>query len=131
MRELTAPFVDNSNRRQASFQTPVRLPITPLQTTASTLLTVLDGLEFWIVHLWVANTTGGAVSYTLHFVPSGGSPAAANMAVSARSLAANSSEIVEVAVNHRLRPGESIRALCGTNNAINMGGWGYYIQGEG
>lgn len=131
MSELNAPFFEQSNRRQASLQTPITLAITPLQTTASTLLTVKAGFDFIIRHLWVVNTTGGAITYTLHFVPASGSPATANMAVAAKSLSANTSELVTVAVNHRLRPGESIQALCGTNNAINMGGWGHYIQGEG
>lgn len=131
MKELNAPFIEQSNRRQASFQSPIRLAITPLQTTASTLLTVKTGFDFIVRHLWVANTTGGAVTYTLHFVPAAGSPATANMAIAARSLGANASEVVAVAVGHRLLPGESIRALCATNSAINMGGWGHYIQGEG
>jgi len=128
--KIGAPFTEQQTRRQGSLQSAVMLPLTALQTTASTLLTVRDGVDLWLNHLWVANTTGGAVTYTLYFVPPSGSPATANAAVFARSLPANTPELVEVAINHRLGPGSTIQALCSSNNAINMGGWGYFIQGE-
>lgn len=109
---------------------PKPLAITPLQTTASIIYTADPVADFWIVHLWVANTTGGAVTYSLHFVPPSGSVAVANAAVLSRSLAANTSEVVDVAVNHRIPAGSTIRALCGVNNAVNLGGWGYDFFGE-
>jgi hypothetical protein len=127
---LGAPFQEQASRRQASNKSAVPIPVTPLPATSTTILTVPASLDFWITHLWVANTTGAAVNYTVHFVPSGGSASNANMAVYSRALAAATSEIIEVAINHRLTGGSSIVASASSASAINIGGWGYLISGE-
>ena len=128
--KLGAPFTEQQARRQNSLQSAVALPITPLGSTTTTIFTVTTGFDFWIVHLWVANVTGGALTYTVYFVPSGGSAATGNIAVASKSLAANTSEVIDVAVNHRLKAGDRIIAVCSSANGINLGGWGYLVQGE-
>jgi hypothetical protein len=109
---------------------PKPIAVTPLGTTASVIYTADAVADFWIVHLWVTNTTGSAVTYTVHFVPPSGTAAVGNRAVSAKSLAANTSEVIDVAVNHRIAAGSTVQALCSSANAVNIGGWGYDFFGE-
>lgn len=128
--KLGAPFTEQQTRRQNSLQSAYAIPVTPLESTNTTIFTVTTGFDFRIEHLWVANTTGGALNYTVHFVPSGGVANTSNIAVASKTLAANTSEVIAVAVNHRMKSGDTIVALCSAANGINLSGWGYLIQGE-
>ena len=103
---------------------PKPIPITPLETTASIIYTADPVADFLIEHLWATNVTSGSLTYTLHIVPPSGSPSLANRIVSAKSLGANTSELVTVAINHRIPPSHTLRALCSSSGGINLGGWG-------
>lgn len=115
---------------RAQLRLPKPFIITPLQTTVSTVYTADAVADFLIEHMWVSNITGGALTYTIYFVPPSNSASTINAAVVGKSLAANTSELVTVAVNHRIPAGSTIQALCSSNNGINLGGWGSDIFGE-
>ena len=115
---------------RAQLRLPKPFTITPLQTTASIIYTADPVADFLIEHMFATNTTSGAVTYTIHIVPASGSVLTSNAIVVAKSLAANTSELVTVAINHRIPAGFTIRALCSSNSAVNLGGWGSDIFGE-
>lgn len=123
-------LVDQQVRRQSSLRAAQPIEPVQLQTTVSTLYTAKDDADFWIQHLWAANVTGGALTLTLYFVPDGGTAGAANTAMATVSIAANTSVVLDVAVNHRLPVGASLQALCSSNDGINIGGWGYDQTGD-
>lgn len=109
---------------------PKPLVITPLLITAEVVYTADPVADFWIVHLWASNVSGSAATYSLHIVPPSVSASAINAMVVGKSLAANTSEVVAVAVNQRMPPGHTLQALSSANGAINLGGWGYDFFGE-
>lgn len=72
---------------------------TPLATTAV------------IKSATACNTTGGAVSLTVHLVPNAGAAGVSNTVISARSLAAGASDNCAELINKVLPAGASIQAL--------------------
>ena len=123
-------LIDQQVRRQKALRAAQPIEPTQLGTSAATIYTARADSDFLISHLWVANVTGGAVTYTLYFVPSGGTAGTGNAAVFQGSLAANAREVVEVAVNHRIPSGATVQALCSSANAVNIGGWGFDIEAD-
>lgn len=123
-------LVDQQTRRQPSLLTAQLIEPMALGTSATVIYTAKADADFWVKHLFAANATGGAVTYTLYFVPSGDTAATANTVIFQRSLAANTSEVIGIAVNHRLPEGASIQALASAGASINIGGWGYDQRGE-
>jgi hypothetical protein len=109
---------------------PRPIALVRLQTTAATIVTAPTDADFLVKHLWVANVTAGAVTYSIRMVASGGSPSAANAIAEGVSLAANTSALLAIGTDLRLVPGAFLSALCGTNDAINIGGWGLEYYGE-
>src|SRR5688572_13397474 len=69
----------------------------------------------------VCNTTAGAISVTVHIVPSAGAPAAANTLISARSVAAGASDNCPELVNKVLEPSSTLQAL-GSGLTLVVGG---------
>lgn len=53
------------------------------------LYVVPTGMRTEVLDINIANTTAGALTVSLHFVPVGGSVAASNMVLPAKSIAAN------------------------------------------
>lgn len=70
--------------------------------------------------LVLTNTTGVAATATVHLVPSGGSAAATNCILSAKSINAGDSYVVPGAIGQWLEAGGSIQALSGTGAAITL-----------
>jgi len=66
------------------------------------------------------NTTGGAVTATLHIVPAAGSASATNMIIQARSIGAGSTEAFPEMVGHVLEPGETLQALASAAASIGV-----------
>jgi len=61
-----------------------------ITTGAGTLVyTVPTAIRTEVKDIIIANSTAGALTCTLHFVPTGGSPAASNMVLPAKNIAAN------------------------------------------
>jgi hypothetical protein len=123
-------WTEQTVRRLPSLLTAKPIRPVQIQTTATTIYTAVADADFWIVHLWAANVTAGSTEYTLYFVPSGGAAATSNTVVFQRTLPAKTSEIIDVAINHRISEGDFIQAICTTNNDVNIGGWGYDQTGE-
>lgn len=125
------PILRTTQEQQplSQLRAPQIIDPTSLTTSAATVFTVGDNEDFDITHLWVANVTGSAATYTIHIVPDGGSAATTNAVVFQKNLAANTSEVVEVLVGQTVPPGATIQALTGTNAAINIGGAGFERQG--
>lgn len=109
---------------------PRPIALVRLQTTATTIVTAPTDADFLVKQLWVANVTAGAVTYSVRLVNSGGSPTSANAVAEAVSLAANTSALLTWGTDLRLAPGQFLSALCGTNDAINIGGWGLDYYGD-
>lgn len=73
----------------------------------------------------LTNTTGGAVTATLHLVPSGGAPGAANCILSARAIAVGESYNVGQAIGQSLPAGGTLQALAGAGASIALVASGY------
>lgn len=110
-------------------QVPKPFGITQLQTTSTIIYTALTQADFWVIHFWAANVTAASKTYTIYFVPDGGSPGLSNCVLFEKTIAANTSERVDAAINHVITPLSTIRALCSVNNGVNIGGWGYDYTG--
>lgn len=114
----------------ASLKMPRPITILQCQTTASTAATARDDADFHIQTLVLSNVTGTDETATLYIVPSGGSPGAANMIVSQIPVSARS--LVYICDGEKtliVPPSATLRALCSTNDAINLYGWGLDYQG--
>lgn len=114
-------------------RTPLEIPkpiqTVQLQTTVSTIYTASTTRDFVIKHLWAANTTGTATTYTLYLVPSGGSAGTANTFAFEVPLAANTTVLLDASIETMLQPGMSMQGLCAANNDVNIGGWGMEYAG--
>ena len=73
----------------------------------------------------LTNTTAGAVTATMHLVPSAGTPTASNMILSARVIAAGESYNVGSAIGQTLAAGGTIQALAGAAASIALVASGY------
>lgn len=86
--------------------------------TTDTLLATVPGAKSWIVkQIAVANTTGTAATITLG-LNSGATLAAANHLLTAVSIPANSTTILDL--TQVLDTGQTIRALQGTGSALTV-----------
>lgn len=122
--------IDTQQRRQSSLLTAKPIEPVQVQATATTIYTAPDDADFWITHIWAANVSGASTTYTVYLVPNGGTAGTSNTVIHQRTLAANATEIIAPLVNHRMPEGSFIQALCGTNDDVNIGGWGYDQTGE-
>ena len=94
--------------------------VTPAALTASsvTQYTVPGSTTSIVKEILVCNTDSVARTATVYFVPSGGSPAASNIILSARSLAAG--ETLVVGLSSVLATGDTIRALASTAAVVSF-----------
>lgn len=120
---IQSQYQEQARRQTTRSAQPIE-PV-PLGASATDIYVTNGADDFWVTHLIAANVTGSTASYTLYFVEEGGAAGTANTVVFQKSLAGNTSEIIDVAVNHRIPAGAKIQALCSSANAINVAGWGY------
>ena len=110
---------------------PRPIEIVQVQTTATTIVTAGSDQDLHVHHLVAANVTGTADYVTLHIVPSGGSASAANTIVYQKNIGAR--DFLAVFTGEQigfLPPSASLVATTGTNDAINVWGFGYDYQGQ-
>jgi hypothetical protein len=91
---------------------------TVLTTSAATLFTAPATLTTTLLRggrIRFTNTTAGAVTVTAHAIPSGGSAAAGNMFLQAKSIAANDYLDTDVPM---LGPGGFVQALASANTSV-------------
>ena len=87
-----------------------RLAQTAVVNGAGTLAyTSPSGYRTELGYMNIANTTAGALSFTLHLVPVGGAAAAANMIFPAVVIAANT--VVQWTGSHIMNAGDFLQAI--------------------
>lgn len=101
---------------------PKGLTAAQLTTSAATYYTVPTNVISTISALSLCNTTAGAVTATVHLVPSGGTATATNMILSARTLAAGESFNVFTAIGQSMAQAGTIQALASANTSISLSG---------
>lgn len=89
-----------------------------LSTSAATLYEAFN-VNAQVQAFVLTNTSGGAVTVTVHLVPSGGSAADANMILKTKSLNAGESYKVIEAVGQWLSPGDKIQALASAVTSVS------------
>lgn len=101
--------------------TPKRLVSgSQLTAVAATYYTAPASTRARIDACALTNTTAGAVTATLHLVPSGGSAAVSNMVLSAKSLAAGETFIPPGAIGQWLEAGGTLQAMASAGAAITL-----------
>lgn len=96
-----------------------------LTAVAATYYTAPANTITTIAACTLTNTTAGAVTATMHLVPSGGSATVSNMILSARTIAAGESYNVGSAIGQTLAAGGTIQALAGAATSITLVASGY------
>lgn len=92
---------------------------TQLGTSAATAYTATN-VKAQIQAFTLTNTTGGAVTATVHLVPSGGTASASNMILSAKSIAAGETYKCIEAIGQWLEAGGTIQALASAATSISL-----------
>lgn len=75
----------------------------------------------------VTNPTGGAVTVTLYIVPSGGSAAASNEKIAARSVAAGETYLCPELIGANVAVGGTIQAVASANTSLTLMVSGYEV----
>ena len=96
-----------------------------LTTSAAAYITGGSAQQAIIKRAVFTNTTGGAVTFTVYRVPSGGTAGATNEIIPARSIAANGTDLAPELANMVLGTGDTIQALAGAAASINVFASGY------
>lgn len=91
-----------------------------LTTSAATYITAAANSQTIIKRAVFTNVTGGAVTFTVYRVPSGGSAVTGNEIIPARSIAAGATDLAPELSNMVLNAGDFIAALASTGTSINM-----------
>lgn len=107
---------------------PVPLPHLQITATTSgaaqTLVTVPENRVLLVSRLAVVNTTGGAVTLTLHSVPSGGTLGAGNTELAGYSIAANTAVDLSDLIGGMYEGGATLQAYSNTSGALVLHGHG-------
>jgi hypothetical protein len=91
-----------------------------LTTSAAVYYTAPAATKARIDACALTNTSGGAVTATMHLVASGGTASAANRILSARSIAAGATLIVPGAIGQWLEAGGTLQALASSGTSITL-----------
>lgn len=91
-----------------------------LTTSAATYYTAPANTTTIIQAVVLTNTTGGAITATVHLVASGGTATALNMVLSAKSLLAGETYIVPGTAGLVLATGGTLQALASANTSISI-----------
>jgi len=89
-----------------------------MTTSVETLYTVPTGYQVNISEIDIANTSAGALTFTVYLVPSGGTAVAANALLSTISVAANSA--YQWKGSQVLNSGDSIQSLASATTMTIM-----------
>ena len=92
-----------------------------LTGSAATYYTAPTGARTTVKSASVTNTTGGNISLTLYRVPSGGTAAATNTVISARTISGGETYNCPELVNKVLHAGDTIQAK-GLNLSLDVSG---------
>lgn len=100
--------------------TPKRLVDGSQLTTSAATYYTSTNCKTRIDAMALTNTTGGAITATVHLIPSGGSASASNTILSAQSIAAGATLIVPGAIGQWLEAGGFIQALASGATSISI-----------
>ena len=89
-------------------------------TPGATIYTAPSNTTAQVVFANCTNESGGALTFTIHVVQSGGSLADTNIYVDAKSLAGGGSDMVPEIVGAILSPGDFIIAFGSAGSALNL-----------
>lgn len=110
---------------------PVPIPAAQLTTSAAIYYTTPGGgTVATINNLSFTNTGAVAATVTLHRVPSGGTPSASNMIVSAFSIPGNKTYVPPQAIGLHMSTGMTLQALADTATTITIAGGVYETSGS-
>jgi hypothetical protein len=109
---------------------PVVIPSAQLTASAAVYYTAPNGVTSTINNLSLTNTSASPVAVTLYRVASGGSASAANMILSAFSLAAGQTYVPPQAIGLQLSQGMTLQALASTASAVTIAGGAYETSGS-
>ena len=90
------------------------------QYTSTNCKTIIDKFT-------VTNTTGGAVTFSVNLVPSGGSASASNCIISVKSIAAGECYTCPELIGHGLESGGFISTLASAATSLTIDAWGRQI----
>jgi hypothetical protein len=96
-----------------------------LGVAAAVLYTVPANTLTTISAATLTNSTGSARTATLYLVPSGGTPGAANMILSARTISPGESYNVAQAIGQTIPAGATLQALADAAAAVTLVASGY------
>lgn len=100
--------------------TPKRLVSGSQLTTSAATYYTASGVKTRIDSCTITNTSGGAVTATIHLVPSGGSASDSNKVLSAYSLAAGQTYVPPGIIGHWLEAGGTLQALASAGTSITL-----------
>lgn len=101
------------------------IPGVTLAAAAAALYTVPANTITTISAATLTNSTATARTVTMHLVPAGGTPSAANMILSARTISPGESYNVAQAIGQTIPAGATIQALADVAAAVNLVASGY------
>jgi hypothetical protein len=101
-----------------------------LTTSAATYYTVPALTTTILRKLSFCNTSGGAVTVTVHLITSGGTASASNTISSAKSLAANETWSSPDVEGHVMEAGGFIQALASAGTSVTLIASGIEISGS-
>jgi hypothetical protein len=131
---MTLPLDPFRQRTEVEPRGPLRIPqpidIVSLQTSVSTIYTANDNSEFQIESLIAANKTASDGWVSVYLVPSGDVAGTDNVVAFQWAVSAKSNVTLFSATSRALlQAGGTLQAVCDTNDAINIFGFGYDYQG--
>lgn len=89
-------------------------------TTGATTLYTATAIRAQVHAANFLNTSGGAVTVTLHLVPEGGALGDANMIMKAKALNAGEAYKSLELIGQWLNPGDTIQALASADTAVSV-----------
>ncbi len=102
---------------------------TTIGTSATTLYTVADNRFFVIEECTVTNVAVGTETFTLYFVPDGGSAGTANAVVYQEQVAANTSLRLTTLSRLALDAKMILQAKTSSSGGVNVTFWGVEVSG--
>lgn len=107
----------------------VNLVAGSILTTSAAVYYTATNVAATIRNATVTNTTAGAITVTIHIVPSGGAAAASNEKIAARSVAAGETYLAPELIGANVMPGGTIQALASANTSLTLMVSGYEVTG--
>lgn len=110
---------------------PVPIGVKQMKVANTTILTARDDADFQLQVLTADNVTATNAFLTLYLVESGGTAGVANTIVYQKDIAGKDFNTpVTMNAPILIPPGYSLIGATGTNDAVNVYGWGYDYQGQ-